>query len=204
MKRALTEAALSRAAPNWNDIVSLTQTYSSAVLGVASLFGNTPLHIAAYHGKPEYASLMLHRGADPNANQRLGCEVPLHLCSMCEDDNAGAAVARTLIQHGANLDALCDWGRTPLYWAVLLQKSELVRILLEGGANATLHYSADKEHVLHLAASRGHFTISRLVVRYGGRKLLLEAVRGELPTQAALRAGNSELAEWLAEMASAL
>jgi ankyrin repeat protein len=200
MKRALTEAALTRRSPNWCAIVSLVQEHGRDVLDVASLFGNTPLHMSTYHGKPEYVGLMLARGSDPNANQRLGCETPLHLCAMCESEHDAVRIAAMLVQYGAHLNALCDWGRTPLYWAVLLRKAKLVRFLLQRGADPTLRYSADSEHILHISASRGMFDIARIIMSHGGAPMLAAKVRGETPVEAAARAGHRDLATWLAEM----
>jgi ankyrin repeat protein len=197
MKRALTEASLTRQEPNWHTIMTLVQEHGSMVLNVASLFGNTPLHMGTYHGKTEYVGVMLARGSDPNANQRLGRETPLHLCAMCEDEDTAVHIARLLEQHGADHNALCDWGRTPLYWAVLLRKPKLVRLLLHGGADPTRQYSAEGENLLHISASRGMFDIAQLIVFHGGGAMLSAKVRGETPSQAAARAGHRDLAKWL-------
>jgi ankyrin repeat protein len=200
MKRALTEAALTRPQPNWHAIIVLVQEYGASVLDVVSLFGNTPLHMSSYHGKTEYVALILARGGDPNASQRLGCETPLHLCAMCEDETDAVRIARLLVEHGADLNALCDWGRTPLYWAVLLEKPKLVRFLLQSGADPALHTRGDREHILHISASRGMLEVAALILQYGGRALLQKKVRGETCAEAAARAGHSELARWLTKV----
>jgi ankyrin repeat protein len=43
--------------------------------------------------------------------------------------------ARMLLERGAVLDARCNEGRTPLYWAVQLENTRVVQLLLEHGAD---------------------------------------------------------------------
>lgn len=47
-----------------------------------------------------------------------------------------------LIKHGANLDPLDGEGKTPLMWASLTGKGEVVNYLLQKGAEATIQDQA--------------------------------------------------------------
>ena len=67
--------------------------------------GETPLHSAARRGLPKIALVLIRKGANVNARRPDRLDTPLHFASNAE-------VARVLIEHGAEVDAL-DWsGRT--------------------------------------------------------------------------------------------
>jgi len=74
--------------------------------------GQTPLHRAAGAGHLEATELLLHHGADPNAQGPCG-EAPLHLVD-------STALARLLLQHGANPTLEDHDHVTPIDWALLV------------------------------------------------------------------------------------
>ncbi|KAL7619484.1 hypothetical protein AAE478_010023 [Parahypoxylon ruwenzoriense] len=95
----------------------------------------TPLAMACRGHHREVAELLLARGADPNfAAETFFPIYPLH-----EAATAGGslALARTLLDHGANPDrpAAAD-GRYPaLFWAFEREHEDMMRFLLERGAS---------------------------------------------------------------------
>lgn len=44
-------------------------------------------------------------------------------------------LVRTLVEHGADIDKRDQTGHTPLHWAAYVNRFEIVRFLLEQGAN---------------------------------------------------------------------
>lgn len=71
-----------------------------------------PVHAAASVGDTASMRLLLERGADPNARQRLGY-VPLHAVAA----NGDRAMAEVLLAHGADPQAATDDGKTPADFA---------------------------------------------------------------------------------------
>jgi ankyrin repeat protein len=112
--------------------------------------GFTPLLYAARRGCAECAELLIKAGADVNLTDPDGV-TPLLLASL----NFSFDTAALLVKHGADVDRWDIWGRSPLYAAVdmntlpisgradrpTLDKTsgtELIRILLDAGANPNL------------------------------------------------------------------
>lgn len=56
-----------------------------------------------------------------------------------------------------------DAGRTPLYWAVMRGHKNMVKLLLDNGANMKSKYE-DRMTVLHMAARQGHTEIVELLL----------------------------------------
>jgi hypothetical protein len=106
---------------------------SRTVSNVASSYdGWTVLHYAGYHGKADYAGLVLAHGAAVDARTDTNQETPLHTCARRGDRCADAAAV--LLASGANVSAENLHGRTPLHLAARLGNVEMVRLLLQWGA----------------------------------------------------------------------
>jgi ankyrin len=88
--------------------------------------GDTPLHRAAHHGRTAFASLLLARGANVNA-QNANADTPLHSATR----NGHLRTMALLIQRGANVNAVNGHGNTPLDLAKYL---EVVELLTKHGA----------------------------------------------------------------------
>lgn len=73
----------------------------------------TPLHRAAYRGHREVVTMLLERGADPNASDIRG-QTPLHHLAML---STMSDIAEILIAAGANVHATDSNGSTPLFLA---------------------------------------------------------------------------------------
>ena len=96
----------------------------------------TPLHIASRHGKLEIVRLLLDRGAEVNAESDNG-ENPLHTVSYGEyiSQEDGVRVAQLLLERGADVNARRHGHRTPLHLASYVGNLEIVRLLLDHGAD---------------------------------------------------------------------
>lgn len=108
-----------------------------AKVDVRSRDGLTPLHYAANAGHKAMAELLVARGADLNAAEKNVPEkpgrTPLHSVSRM----GYLSLVEWLVAKGAKLDAL-DGEGTPLAAACLAGKLEVMRLLLDRGANPNL------------------------------------------------------------------
>ena len=95
--------------------------------------GEPPLHRAAYFGKIEMVKLLLGGGADPNKVSADG-KTPLHraIIGGWEDQSY---VVKQLLDAGADPNKGDKYGCTPLYWANRCHQYNMVKLLLERGAD---------------------------------------------------------------------
>jgi ankyrin repeat protein len=77
------------------------------------------------------------------------------------------ARARTLIAEGANVDELDPNGDAPLVMASYLGHTEVVKLLLEAGADVAAVDPEMKATALHAAAYAGRTEAARLLIAHG-------------------------------------
>ncbi|XP_023313430.1 ankyrin repeat and protein kinase domain-containing protein 1-like [Trichogramma pretiosum] len=98
--------------------------------------GNTPLHMAAYRGDKQLATILLKNGANPNlANEN--SVTPLHVLS--EKNNLAMIKLFFKINDELNqfvkIDAKDKFGQTPLQWAVASLSPDVIDVHLDRGAD---------------------------------------------------------------------
>jgi uncharacterized protein len=98
-------------------------------------FGSV-LGYAVDYRKIALAKLLVSHGADVNYPNLMGL-TPLHRAA-CLSLKAGLEMGRFLLDHGANVNAMTNASVTPLMYAVCFRNVDLVKLLLERGADATL------------------------------------------------------------------
>jgi len=85
----------------------------------------TALHYAARYGRVGTAKWLIEQKADVNTVSYNGF-TPMHVVT-------DAAVARSLIKAGANLNTQDNWGKTPLQNAAQMERKEVSEAILEAG-----------------------------------------------------------------------
>ncbi len=91
--------------------------------------GRTPLHLAADRGHIKTVDLLLRNGADINARDNG------NWTSLMSAACGHSEISERLLQNGAAIDAADNTGRTSLINAATKGHTEIVRLLLDYGAN---------------------------------------------------------------------
>ena len=136
--------------------------------------GCTPLHLAVFHGRLEVTRFLLEHGA--NAKLEIeGGETVLDIASRSKYDSEEHRVGmvRLLLEHGGDINARNKNACTPLHSAVLYGRLEVVRVLLDNGANAKLEIE-EGATALHIVSpgkydsEKHRVGIVRLLLERGG------------------------------------
>ncbi len=122
-----------------------------ADVNTAQSDGMTALHWAAVHDDADLARTLLYAGATVRATTRLGGYAPLHLASR----GGSVAVARLILEAGADPDLFTKTGVTALHFAADADAAELVRALIEYGADVNAQDHFAERTPLMFAAVRG-------------------------------------------------
>jgi ankyrin repeat protein len=110
--------------------------------------------------KIEYAALPVFEGIQlngPTIRGRYFGDTPLHVVAVWGDDES----ARVLIAEGAEIDARGEHAFTPLHEAVQQGKIEVVKLLLENGADPYL--KSDLGDAFDLAEFKSNPELTRLL-----------------------------------------
>ena len=128
---------------------------------VRGVDGRNPLHAAAYSGNLEVVRTIIeYEPTDINARDGTGW-TPLFWASPGHTFKDGS-VLRFLLEHGADINAQSQSGRTPLHRASMNGALEVVHLLLENGADVEAKDNVG-ETALQFAADRGHDEVVELL-----------------------------------------
>jgi ankyrin repeat protein len=127
--------------------------------------GFQPLGLAVFFGHPATARLLIDRGADVNTVARHAHikATPIHSAAAASEPAARFELTQLLLEHGADVNvAQEEGGFTPLHAAAQHGDLELVKLLLDRGANtkATLD---DGRTPRAVAADEGHEQLGELL-----------------------------------------
>jgi hypothetical protein len=112
---------------------------------------------------------------------------------LLEASRAGdLAAVQALIAKGAALETKTEYGQTPLYLAAMNGREEVVRYLLEKGANPDVHDTFYKASMLDFVLMRKHYGVARMLIR----KM---AANADAVLESVAATGNAELVAALLE-----
>ncbi len=111
--------------------------------------GMTALHWAAVRDDAALATLLLRARASVRAATRIDAHTPLHVASRA----GSVAVARQLLDAGADAHARTETGVTPLHFAAMAGSTGIIDALLERGAEVDAREPAWEQTPLMLAAA---------------------------------------------------
>lgn len=150
------------------------------------------LHAAVAEGDIEAVEGFLQTGA-PVEERNVDGHTPLALAIL----GRHLAIARCLVQHGADFNARCKYGFTALHRAIRTEQPDLVAWLLGRGADMSAHeLNGTFLPVLGCAAETGNLEIVRMLVERGADP---EATDNDDATPVFLAAqyGRQAVAEYL-------
>lgn len=114
--------------------------------------GFAPLGLAAFFGHPETVDVLLAAGAEVSAPSRETMKLTPLASALATGQNQ---IARTLIEHGAHVNAKGESDVTPLHTAAARGNIEAATFLLEHGADINATTTDGKKPVTY-AEERNH------------------------------------------------
>ncbi len=115
-----------------NEVKNLVE--KGADVNTKNEIGRTTLDIACDRKQAEIVGILLENGADVNCRDDLNA-TPLILASVHKEN---IKVLEVLLDNGADIDARDDFGRTALIYAAGFGDTEMVKFLLDKGANSDI------------------------------------------------------------------
>jgi ankyrin repeat protein len=171
--------------------------------------GITPLHdaIRGTECVLKMVRLLVSHGANVNAKDRRG-DTPLHdaVSLGLVDENLeynDKAVIEYLLTNGANINEVNADGCTPLYEAYAVARLDIVKLLIEHGADVNIKNNEDGFSLLHRAAWLGDLEAVALFVKHGADTHARD-LEGETPLQKAELRGFQNVIEYLMQQDSNL
>ncbi|CAF0790496.1 unnamed protein product [Adineta ricciae] len=139
----------------------LLMKYPQLDLIAMNKMDKTPLHLACAHEKPNVAELLINKLKIEEINllDKQG-RTPLHECA----DNINGSLAKHLIRHGADENAVDIRKNTVLHLATEKGNLEFVRTLIKESSIDINQLNADGQSLLGLAILYNHDEVSKLLL----------------------------------------
>jgi hypothetical protein len=109
-------------------VKSLVKEHPDLVSSQDELYGQTPLHIAAFNGHKDVAEFLLANGADVNAKAKNG-STPLHLAAA----KGYNGIVELLLANKADVNALDNEGWSPMHSAIFWRQQGTADLLAAKG-----------------------------------------------------------------------
>ena len=170
-----------------------------AVVDIRGDRGRTPLYCASINGLIDILRWLLNHGADANVPRDDGRTPLLSAATFMEFE-----AVQLLLDHNAHVNLRDNDGETPLSDTIYSNGHseegvvDMVRRLLEHGADPNAAARNSHATPLHLASYRGWLEVARLLHKYGAN-VDEKDTKGKTPFQIASEKGYHEIAKLLSE-----
>ncbi|KAG0467779.1 hypothetical protein HPP92_017107 [Vanilla planifolia] len=151
--------------------------------------GDTLLHLAISHSRPDLVQILLEFGANLESLNRSG-RSPLETASAAGE----SLIVELLLARGASKERFS--ARGPIHHAAAGGQVELLRLLLKDGA-AVNDKTADGRTALHLATEERHRESVAMLLAAGARADVRTPVEGNTPLHVAAANGDEAMASLL-------
>lgn len=129
--------------------VMVTNDFNSVDVNTVLYRSTTLLKCAAYEGEAGIVQLLLDNKADLElGGSALGSAI-------CCCKNVKFSIVRLLVAAGSNVNAIDEFGQTPLHNAVRMGSFDIVKFLVEHGADINI-LDNFKKSAAHIAADKGN------------------------------------------------
>jgi len=176
-------------AAHWDDAVMADALIrAGAAVDATNDFGVTPLWLACQNGSAPMVETLLTAGATANAALPSGETV-----LMTTSRTGSAEAVSLLVAHGANMNAQeQSRGQTALMWAVAQQHPDVVKTLVELGADVHVRSDARPRRI-HTRTAGFNPTGVIDTVQGGNTAMLFAARQGNLDAARHLAAGGADV-----------
>ncbi|QRM15323.1 ankyrin repeat protein [Mudlarkpox virus] len=99
----------------------------------SSIVGYTPVHLAVKLKRLKILRLLLDHGADVTVRSVIYGYTPLHISAKLETNSI--EMTNCIILYNPNINAMDDYEKTPLHYAILRQDTQLIKLLMRNGAD---------------------------------------------------------------------
>lgn len=125
----------------------------------------TPLMCACENLHPATVDLLLMRNADVHAFDEFGWR-PLHRALVNRSTSGHNEIPYILISHKADVNARCNYNKTPLHYAIEKADAPMATFLLQNGADIEARDKAECTP-LHTAIECRQVSMVRLLLKHG-------------------------------------
>jgi len=148
-------------------VEELTRT-SPGLIGQHAPDGFTGLHLAAFFGHAEVIEVLLSYGADPDAAATGSMDVrPIHSAAAGRKPESIVPIVQALLSRGVGINRVQKGGFTALHAAAAAGNENLLRFLLEQGADAGAK-TDDGKSAFDLADEKGHELCAEILKAHSG------------------------------------
>lgn len=154
----------------YNDLVDVVDVLlqGGATVDARDSWDATALHISAAKGHVRTAEQLLKKGADIQAVDH-GGQTPLHWTVKCCSDEDAVAIVEFFLTNGAEIEARCNYGGTPLIKAAAAGKKEVVTLLLEKGAQIDSEDNHGSTALMWVIREAGNAEVVKILLERGAR-----------------------------------